>query len=44
MIAEILPIDRFEKIGEEYKTFIAKPFNFQSSIVSLEYEINWIID
>jgi len=44
MIAEILPLDRFEKIREEYKTFIPKPFNFQSSIVSLEDDINWIID
>jgi hypothetical protein len=43
MIAQIFPVDRFEKIREEYRTFIPKPFNFQSSIVSLEDDINWII-
>jgi hypothetical protein len=44
LIADILPIDRFEKIREEYRTFIPKPFNLQSSIVSLVDDINWIID
>jgi hypothetical protein len=43
MIAQILPLDRFEKIREEYKTFIPKPFKM-SSIVSLEDDINLIID
>jgi hypothetical protein len=45
LIAEILPIDRFEKIREEYKFLILpKPYNFESSIVSIEYDINWIIE
>jgi hypothetical protein len=44
LIADILPVDRFEKVREEYLAFIPKPFNFQSSIVSLEDDINWIID
>jgi hypothetical protein len=43
MIAEILPVDRFEKVREEYKSFIPKPFKM-SSIVSIEDDINWIID
>jgi hypothetical protein len=42
MIAEILPVDRFEKVREEYKSFMPKPFNM-SSIVSIEDDINWII-
>jgi hypothetical protein len=44
LIGDILATDRFEKIREEYKTFIPKPFYLQSSIVSLEDDINWIID
>jgi hypothetical protein len=43
MIAQILPVDRFEKIREDYKNFVPRPFKL-SSIVSLEDEINWIID
>jgi hypothetical protein len=44
LIAEILPVDRFEKVREEYETFIPKPFNLKSSIISLEDDIYWIID
>ena len=44
MIAQLLPVDRYEKIREEFRFFIPKPFTFQSSIVSLEDDINWIID
>jgi hypothetical protein len=43
MIAQILPIYRFEKIREEYKNFVPQHFKM-SSIVSLEDDINWIID
>ena len=43
MIAQILPVDRFEKIREEYKNFIPKPFKM-SSIVSIVDDMNWIID
>jgi hypothetical protein len=44
IIEQILPVDSFEKIEEEYKAVIQKPSILQSSIVSVEDDINWIID
>ena len=44
MIAQILPVDRFEKIKEGYKTFIPKQIFSKSSIISLEDDMDWIID
>jgi hypothetical protein len=42
LIAEIVPIDRFEKIRDDFN--VLKPITFQSSIVSAYDDMNWIID
>ena len=45
MIAQILPIDRFEKVREDFKLYSLPKASFHmSSIVSLEDDMNWIID
>ena len=44
IVEPILPVDSFEKIREQNKADVPKPITFQSSIVSLQDDINWIID